>query len=104
MNNDQMAEGPGQDTPAAKTKIATILRVLRRGTCLNRFDAERHHDHCLHSTVSTLEGYGLAISRRWESVPCIGGQARVRCKRYWLSVEPNNLRLADGLLAMWSRT
>lgn len=52
--------GSGSNTPeppqkARRTsKVATILALFVRGHNLNRFDAEKHHDHCLHSTVSSL--------------------------------------------------
>lgn len=67
-------------------KKIRILRLFESGRSLNRFEAEREHDHCLHSTVASLErDYGLSISREWETVP---GYADIptRVKRYFLTV------------------
>jgi len=89
------------DGIARPTKIATILRVFERGACLNRFDAEHHHDHCLHSTVSSIQDWGVIVDREWERVPCLGGRSTVRCKRYWLRRSPDNLAAARVLLGMW---
>lgn len=99
MSDNEMAARSGSGAPA--TKIETILRLFLCGARLNRFDAEQHHDHCLHSTVASLEGYGVAIGRQWEKVPCLGGRAWVRCKRYWLDSKPDNVVAARDLLATW---
>lgn len=85
------------------TKIESMLRVFAQAKRLNRFDAEDYHDHCLHSTVSTLEGYGIVFDRQWESIPCLRGRARVRCKRYWLTPSPENIARVHALLAKWRR-
>lgn len=83
------------------SKIENMLRVFLRGYDLNRFEAEDHHDHCLHSTVSTLQnGYGIKIARKSETVPCLRGRSSVRCMRYWLDTAPDNLAAARALLAM----
>jgi len=83
------------------SKIETILRVFLRGISLNRFEAESHHDHCLHSTVSTLQnGFGILISRQSEVVPCLHGSSTVRVNRYWLDTAPDNLAAARALLGM----
>lgn len=83
------------------SKIESMLRVFLRGISLNRFEAENHHDHCLHSTVSTLQnGFGIKIERIGETVPCLGGRASVRCKRYWLHTAPDNLAAARALLSV----
>jgi hypothetical protein len=42
------------DGTATTTKSETILRHFVGGSSLNRFETERHHDHCLHSTVPSL--------------------------------------------------
>lgn len=86
------------------TKIETVLRLFVRGESLNRFEAEAHHDHCLHSTVSTLEDYGIRIARQWEVVPCLRGLKAVHVKRYWLDPDPLNLAAAHRLLKAWERT
>lgn len=93
----------GSDTPddspkPTRSKLATILLLFVRGHKLNRFEAERHHDHCLHSTVSSLEDYGIRIARQWERVPCVGGKLTVRCKRYWLESTYMNKQAARSLL------
>ena len=83
------------------SKIATMLGLLFRGNSLNRFEAENHHDHCLHSTVSTLQNdYGILIARKSETVPCLRGRSRVRCMRYWLDTSPVNTAAARALLSM----
>ena len=89
--------------PKQKTKIGTILRVLVPGRSLNRFEAEQHHDHCLHSTVSALQRrYGIDIERKSETVPCLGGTATASVKRYWLDTNPDNIARARALLEFWA--
>ena len=88
---------------AVHTKISTILNLFLEGRNLNRFDAERHHDHCLHSTVASLQEWGLIVDREWERVPCLGGRSTVRCKRYWLRQTPDNVTAARVLLKVWRR-
>jgi len=66
------------------TKKQRILEALRAGS-LNRFEAERIGDHCLHSTVSSLKESGHVILSHWERVPTRWG-APCRVKRYWLEV------------------
>lgn len=102
MNEELGAARPGE--PLRATKIEAILTVFVPGASLNRFEAERHHDHCLHSTVASLEACGILIARRWEKVPCMGGRALVRCKRYWLDTSPANVAAAQSLLAIWKRS
>jgi hypothetical protein len=107
MKNNDLAFGSGDSfaqNPENTTKLEAILRIFAGGKSLNRFEAERHHDHCLHSTVSGLErGYRVAFDRRWESVPCLRGRASVRCKRYWLRPTPENIAAVQALLKMWRR-
>lgn len=93
-------------TRAPKTsKLATILGLLVNGKSLNRFEAERYHDHCLHSTISTLQnGYGIQIDRHRETVPCMRGTASASVARYWLNTKPDNIKRARELLAMLDRT
>lgn len=65
----------------AHTKKAIVLGALLRGS-LNRFEAERLGDHCLHSTVAELANRdGIAILSEWERVPTRFGR-EVRVKRY----------------------
>jgi hypothetical protein len=54
------------------------------GRSYNRFEAERElSDHCLHSTVSTIQSFGVAILRREETVPGYQG-IPTRVMRYWI--------------------
>ena len=82
------------------TKLKTILLQFVMGRNMNRFEAENHHDHCLHSTVSTLQNdYSILIARQSETVPCLRGRSSVRCMRYWLDTSPNNIAAARALLS-----
>lgn len=76
--------------PRPNTKARNVLDYFLTGKTANRFEAERLlHDHCLHSTVSTLQKvYGIEISRITETVP--GFEANpTQCCRYW--IEPQEL-------------
>ena len=104
MTDKDMTEGSGKDTPKT-TKLATILRLFVSLKSLNRFDAEHHHDHCLNTTISTLQnGHGIQLDRERESVPCLGGMATVSVNRYWLNTKPENIKRARDLLAKLERT
>lgn len=95
---------PNKSAPTG-TKVENVLRLFVGGKNMNRFEAERHHDHCLHSTVSTLQNeHDIKIDSVFESVPCVRGTKRVRCKRYWLLKTPENISKAEALLKFWSRT
>jgi len=63
------------------TKKAAILAALMDHS-LNRFEAERIGDHCLHTTVSALRDDGHVILTRWETVETRFKPVRV--KRYFL--------------------
>lgn len=79
-----------------RTKENVILAALRHGS-LNRFEAERIGDHCLHSTVSTLtRKQSLRFDREWERVPTRFGKD-VRVKRY--RVAASSREVADRILA-----
>ncbi|MNF77879.1 hypothetical protein D3C84_600330 [compost metagenome] len=78
-SEEQGSQSHGQITTAtsarAPSKIASILGHLLNDGPLNRFEAERIGDHCLHSTISSLaNGYGLAFKRTPEKVPNHWGQ------------------------------
>jgi hypothetical protein len=107
MLENGMGESSGDglaQNPETTTKLEAMLRVFASGKSLNRFEAEHHHDHCLHSTVSTLEkGFGIVVDRLWERVPCLGGRSTVRCKRYWLRPTPENIARVHVLLKLWGR-
>lgn len=64
------------------TKKETILAILHHRS-LNRFEAERYGDHCLHSTVATLTAEGHTFYSQWEKVPTRFGRP-VQVKRYFL--------------------
>ncbi len=103
MNIKGMTKGSGKDTPKT-TKLENILRQLVNGKSLNRFEAEHHHDHCLNSTISTLQNvHGIIIDRERETVPCLNGEATVSVNRYWLDTEPENIKRAQTLLIFWER-
>jgi len=62
---------------------------------MNRFDCYREHrDSVLNTTVSQLEGRGITILRRDETVP--GAFGDVHCCRYWLA--PESIARARELL------
>ena len=84
------------------TKKARVLSHFLTGAKLNRFEAERIvHDHCLHSSVSTLQrDHGLVIDRVFERVPALRGLATARVCRYWLHPDPANLKRARAVLGM----
>lgn len=68
-------------------KWKRVLRAFLDGRSFNRFEAERQlADHCLHSTVSTIQGKGVTIKRRTEKVPGFQGIPTEVC-RYWLAPE-----------------
>lgn len=92
------------DDNAAGTKLERILALFVGLASLNRFEAERHHDHCLHSTVSFLQNDCLLeIDRVRESVPCVHGTKRTSVCRYWLRRTPENLERARAVLAHMRR-
>ena len=68
-------------------KWKRVLRAFHDGATLNRFEAERAlHDHCLHSTVSTIQAKGVTILRRLERVPGYQGIPTEVC-RYRIAPE-----------------
>lgn len=73
-----------QSTP--QTKTDRVLTAFLSGRSFNRFQAEQQlHDHCLPSTVSTLERkFGITISRKYEVVSGYQGRSTRVC-RYWIT-------------------
>ncbi len=72
---------------ATPLKWQRVLAALVTGASFNRFEAERIlHDHCLHSTVSTIQKMGITIMRRMETVRGYHGIATSVC-RYWIAPE-----------------
>lgn len=79
-------------------KWKRVLAALVDGISYNRFEAEcKLNDHCLHSTVSTLQRKGITVERRDEIVPGYQGIPTHVC-RYWLAVEQREK--ARGLLGI----
>ena len=86
-------------TGKAPTKISRVLGHLLQDRSLNRFEAERLGDHCLHSTISSLaNGYGLNFSRLMERVPNHWGEP-CTVTRYTLP-ESERARAHNVLLMM----
>lgn len=78
-------------------KWQRVLRALVAGRSYNRFEAARElSDHCLHSTIATIQAKGIPVARRTEKVPGYLG-ASTECCRYWL--EPSSISAALNLLA-----
>lgn len=79
-------------------KWQRVLEAFITGKSYNRFESERLlHDHCLHSTVSSLERKGVTIFREFETV--LGWRSNpTRVCRYWLDRSEANLRKAKNLL------
>lgn len=111
LDGQHAATAPPAATPARplpgdkpRTKLETVFKQFVMGRDFNRFEAEDFHDHCLHSTVSTLQnGYGIKIDSEFETVPCLRGRSTVRCKRYWLNTSPDNIAAARVLLSTLGR-
>jgi len=79
-------------------KWRRVLTALHAGRSFNRFEAERAlADHCLHTTVSVLQGKGLTILRRDEVVPGYAGTP-THVNRYWLA--PDSRERAAELLGL----
>ena len=89
------ATGAAKRPRAAHKWQVTLLRLLDKPA--HRFDAERWHDHCLHSTVSTLKHkFGIEIDSEFISVPNFLGE-HTAVKRY--TVAGNSRIAAHQLLA-----
>jgi hypothetical protein len=82
------------------SKKARVLVALTERS-YNRFEAERQlHDHCLHTTVSTLQNqHRIAVNREFESVRGFMG-AKTKVCRYWIA--PENVADALKLVKFWS--
>lgn len=87
-----------EKTNSSPRKWQRVLTALLNGQSFNRFEAERKlNDHCLHTTVSKLQGMGVDILRKFEAVPGYHGLPTRVC-RYWLEQSEPNLRRASTLL------
>lgn len=83
-------------------KWQRVLKALLEGNSFNRFEAERQlNDHCLHSTVSTLQSFGVTIFRETETVRGWQG-IPTRVRRYWIDRSPENTKRANELLNLTS--
>ena len=97
------APGQKQDTYSRHStrpplKWKRVLRAFYEGEMLNRFEAERSlHDHCLHSTVSTIQAKGVTILRKFERVPGYMG-IPTECCRY--QIAPESRQRARELLGL----
>lgn len=76
------------------TKNERVFQALMSKRSFNRFEAERQlFDHCLHSTIATLEmKHHITISREYETVSGYMGKP-TRCCRYW--IEPEEIKRID---------
>jgi hypothetical protein len=89
----------GTDTSTRRIphKWQRILAALLERS-LNRWEAERElSDHCLHSTVSTIQSKGVRVERKTEKTPGYMGIPTEVC-RYWLdeNVKPVARELLKG--------
>jgi hypothetical protein len=84
-------------TPTKKKRV--LLALCERS--FNRFEAERLlHDHCLHTTASTLQNqHGIQVERTWEAVPGYMG-IKTRVCRYWIA--PESVEQALKTSKFWS--
>ena len=85
---------------SSPSKEKRVLMALTQRS-YNRFEAEHQlHDHCLHTTVSTLQNqHGIGVQRKFESVPGFQG-IETRVCRYWIA--PENVDRALKLVKFWS--
>ncbi|NHN76691.1 hypothetical protein HA520_05230 [Azotobacter chroococcum] len=93
---------PDELLAKAPTKIARILTyLLEPGNSLNRFEAEKHGDHCLHTTISTLaNSHGLEIQRQTEEVPTNWGEP---CNVTRYSLPESQYQQARAVLAQMGK-
>ncbi len=70
--------------PKPSGKLESMLYRFACGKKFHRFSAERVMDHCLPSTISSLQqAHGIWFARKWISVPNrLGTETRVMS--YWL--------------------
>ncbi|VVP73636.1 hypothetical protein [Pseudomonas fluorescens] len=89
-------------TGKAPTKISRVLGHFLKDLSLNRFEAERLGDHCLHSTISSLSnGYGLKFNRLMERVPNHWG---LPCLVTRYSLPASEHKRGRNVLAMLEKT
>lgn len=82
-------ENPPLRDPATRARQPfnwqRVLAAFVTGQSCKGFEAERAlHNHCLRSTVSTLQGMDVTFHRRMEAVPSSQG-CRTKVMRHWLA-------------------
>ena len=78
---------PNHSTTEPPRKWRRVLAAMTHGKTFNRFEAERElSDHCLHTTVASLQARGVVIDRSDETVPEFAGIS-THVKRYRLAPE-----------------
>jgi len=84
-SQNPLAKDSDRESNKPAHKIIRVLSALTRRSW-NRFEAELYlHDHCLHSTVSSIQQkYGIIIARKFERVPGYMGLPTRVC-RYWFT-------------------
>jgi hypothetical protein len=81
----------------APNKISRVLAYLITGKSLNRFEAERIGEHCLHSTISRLSNeHCLTFIRQPEAVPNNWGRP---CRVVRYSLPTSQMARAKVLLS-----
>jgi len=78
------------------TKLSRVFMAMVNGWKGHRFIAEHElNDHCLHTTVSSIESkYHVLINREWITVSGYQG-APTRVKVYWMATEDRE-RFSNG--------
>ena len=86
-------------TISIPSKLKRVLLAMCK-LSYNRFEAERLlHDHCLHTTVSTIQNkYGIEVCRKFEEVQGYMG-IKTRVCRYWIA--PENVERAVKTAKLW---
>jgi hypothetical protein len=89
---------PNGNTLKRPGKELRMMALFAAGFSFNRFQAEKHGDHCLPTTISDLQKtYGIKFQRQQEIVPTRFGRP-ARVFRYWL--EDDSLLKARKLLGL----
>ena len=101
QSHGQFITSPAELLRTAPSKICRVLAHLLNVGPLNRFEAERIGDHCLHSTISALaNGYGLKFERTPEKVPNHWGQP---CDVIRYALPASEYQKARAVLVMLTR-
>jgi hypothetical protein len=98
LKRDRSPAQANHTTSTAPSKICRVLAILISGRSMNRFEAEREGEHCLHTTISALANkHDLLFVRTPETVPTNWG-ASCRVIRYRLA--PSHIDRAEKLLVL----